>query len=475
MKSKNIHADKWIATKIFLTVFLISVFFFKPNLWFSRFELLTKAVAHYGTTRIEEVEQESGIRAMDSLRLNGHTYIEPTPGLSFIALATYVPYVIFFKSRLEHAFSLDHFLELKITQFVMALSTVILLTALLIAVFFLSLRRTGCSKEKAIIFSFLLYVGTPIIYYSLNITNGQDILQTSILFIAFFILSMSEMQSLKLIFLSGLLYGLTIFINVVSLFFFPLFLSIILLAKRWRNFIPWIVGAVIGVTPLLIYNQISFGSLLKTSYSAKYGASFILHLDLSGSFEIARVLLASPMVGLVFFFPLVIMMVPMFRRLWVNRMNKLILSAVLIYIVCLFIGLGSLHAAIGYGNKWWLILGGGGPRYLLPIIPFLLYVIANVSFDWEWKKNLTAVLMFICVIINAPGLFWTGGEFIFFNNLLVFCKNGFHSYMVDLIRDILIRRGFNTSGLSIFPLLTILGIFLCWIWLGNQKLRSLFQ
>ncbi|MDP3731824.1 MAG: hypothetical protein Q8R31_02165, partial [Candidatus Omnitrophota bacterium] len=75
-------------------------------------------------------------------------------------------------------------------------------------------------------------------------------------------------------------------------------------------------------------------------------------------------------------------------------------------------------------------------------------------------------------IINTSGLFWTGGRPIFYNNLLLFFKNGFHSYMIDLIRDMLISGGFNTNNLSIFPLLTILGIFIWWIWIGSRWIRD---
>lgn len=474
MDTLNIYEDKHIAIKIFLTVYLISSFFFKPYLAFARFELLTKAIAHYGTTSIDKIQQITGIQCIDSLTLNGHTYIEPTPGLSFIALASYLPYAIFLQSSLIRIFSLDPLLELKVSQFVMALSTVILFTALLIAVFFLSLRQIGCSQKKAIIFSFLLYFGTPVIFYSLHLSNGQDILQMALLFIAFFIMRISKIQNIRLIFLSGLLFGLSVFVNIVSLFFLPLFLSIIILVRQRRTFFTWIIGTAFGVMPLLIYNQISFGNLLRTSYNARYGAALSLHL--AGFLNIIGILLASPTIGLIFFFPFVIMLLPMARKLCTSLMNKLILFAVLFYIVCLSIGQRSLLIAVDSGKSIWFYLdhvqGGGGPRYLLPIIPFLLYVMAGVDLDLKWKKILASALMFISIIINAPGLFWTGGSFLFLTNLLFLCKNGFHSYMVELIRDILIRRGFNTGGLSLFPLLTILGIFLWWIWIGERWVRD---
>ncbi len=121
----DIRIDRQIAIKIFLTVFLISGLFFKPDLYFVRFEFLTKALTHCGRVWIENTQQLSGIQCVDSVKLNdGHTYLVPTPGLSFIGLASYVPYVVFLQSKLIRFFSLSPALEFKLSQFIMALSTV---------------------------------------------------------------------------------------------------------------------------------------------------------------------------------------------------------------------------------------------------------------------------------------------------------------------------------------------------------------
>ena len=82
--------------------------------------------------------------------------------------------------------------------------------------------------------------------------------------------------------------------------------------------------------------------------------------------------------------------------------------------------------------------------------------------------------MFICVIINMPGLFWTGGQPIFYNNLLIFCKNGFHGYMIDLVRDIFKTAGFRVDSLSLFAPLAVLILFLVWLWVEDRWLRQSF-
>src|SRR3989338_7419788 len=138
--------DKRIAFKIFFSIFLISSLFFKPSPTLYRFVSLTKSLVHYGTTSIDQVHTDSGLPFTDEIRIGDHTYININPGLSFFALASYVPYSRFVLPRLKQFHAWDAALDYRVSQFVMALSTVLLFTALLIAIFYLALRQAGCSQ-----------------------------------------------------------------------------------------------------------------------------------------------------------------------------------------------------------------------------------------------------------------------------------------------------------------------------------------
>lgn len=59
--------DRPLAVKLFATVFLLSAFFFKPQLDFSRFEFLTKALVHHGTIAIDDVMRDSGVDIKDKV------------------------------------------------------------------------------------------------------------------------------------------------------------------------------------------------------------------------------------------------------------------------------------------------------------------------------------------------------------------------------------------------------------------------
>lgn len=472
----GVSREDWLtAIKIFITVFLISAFFFKPDALLSRFGILSLSLAKHGTTYVEKAQQATEIYDGDFLVSGGHTYIEPSPGLSFAALFSYLPYLSLLEPRLARVYSLDRVIEFKITDFIMALSTVILFVALLAAIFFLCLRKAGCPVKKALAFSLFLYFGTPLSFYSLQINLGQDVLQASVLFAAFLMAQADKAGVYKRIFFSGLLAGMAVFINGTSLFIWPLFILMLISRRNWRLFIAWAAGAFLGVTPFLLYNQVSFGHFLITSYQAKYGSGLFL-FDVKGAYDIAKILLVNPSNGLIFFFPFLIALVFLFKKAWASRLNRFILAAVICYTVCLFFSVRPIIVGMGYGKMWYLNQGGGGPRYLLPIIPFILYVLAVSTLNMKkWQKVIAATLMFICVIINTPGLFWTGGQPVFYNNFLIFCKNGFHSYMIDLVRDILTRAGHNVGNLSIFAPLSILGMLIFWIWGGSRRIIRLFE
>lgn len=455
--------DHRIALKIFITVYVVSVLFFKPSPTFYRFVSLTKSLVHHGTTSVDRVHEESGLPFTDEIQLQGRTFIEVNPGLSFFAVASYFPYAKLILPKAKQFSAWNAVLDFKISQFVMALSTVIFFTALLIAIFFLALRHAGCGRAKAFIFSGLLYVGTPILYYSLTISNSQNTLEAALLFIAFFC-SWDEAKGIFGIFLSGLLLGLAFFTSVTAVFFFPLFVWILWRSRR-RQLPVWLAAGFIGSIPLFIYNFVSFGHPLTVSLIAY--ARGIPPVNFPGIVRTGWALLFDPRVGLFFFFPFLLMLIPSFRSIYADRSNHPILFGALIYLIgvatCFY---GSLLIN-PKGEGWYLLLGGGGPRYLLPLIPFSVYVIASIKFSLDWKGILTAILIFLSVLINVPGLFWSGGEAGFLNLLFLFLKNGFHSYMGDLIRDLLILMGFQAERFSMVPIFMVALFFLWWIWVGH--------
>ena len=460
--------DRRIAVKIFVTIYLISALFFKPSPTFYRFVSLTKSLAHYGTTSIDKVHEGTGLTMRDEVKFGGRTYLAVNPGLSFFALVGYAPYGKFLLPKLKQFSRWDPTLDFVVSQFVMALSTVVFFTALLIALFFLALRQAGCHRMKALILAGLLYLGTPILYYSLSVTNGQNALEMSLLFLAFF-LTRNKAGGAYQIFFSGLLSGLAIFASITAVFLFPLFLWVLWKSKRWLV-VAWLVGVCFGSMPLWIYQFISFGQPFRVSTFVY--TSNVPQINLAGIIHAAWNLLVDSRVGLFPFSPFFIALILFFKKIVVEKQNRFILIGVLIYLLGAAACFYEILLFNPVGDRWYALLGGGGCRYLLPVLPFLIYALASVQFHSSWKGKMISFFMLVSVLINVPALFWSGGEEGVLNHLLLFLKNGFHSYTIDLIKDVLIVMGFNADHFSLPPVALALMLVIWWMWVGERWLRE---
>ncbi len=461
-----------LAGKLFVSVYIISILFFKPDLSYARFVFLTKAIVHHGTTALDAVEIDSGLSTSEKNVFKGQGYLGPSPGLAIFGMATYWPYTVFVQPVLLDSLEISSEQEFRLSQFVMSLSTVAFFASLTVSLFFLWLRVMNIPVKRAVFFSLLLFGGTPVVFYTLNLTNGQNILEMAWLFISYFILRQVQPHKPKWVWLSGFCAGLAVFVNLSAFLMFPLLILVIYTKLDTKIGIWWFVGVVSGCIPLLLYNWLSFGNLLP-SYSLEFNAG-IPYLGLSDAWEVTRDFLVSPRIGLIFYCPqflLLVYMLPQVRRLRKHQDFKIILIGCILYLIGISLATQAFRLKNNFGDNWYLIQGGGGPRYLLPIVPFLLGAVASMKQRTLTTASLASILSGLAILINTPGLFWTGGQALFVNNLLLFLKNGYHSYMIDEIQVLLDGLGINVHNFSLFPALTVLVVVLWWLWQG-LPLRS---
>lgn len=137
-------------------------------------------------------------------------------------------------------------------------------------------------------------------------------------------------------------------------------------------------GAVLGVAPLLLYNLLAFGSVTTLSYKNAVNEQGTtghqtLGLNDGGFFGIAMPdpraaadLLISPR-GVLVLVPIVVMGLVGLRLMW--RAGRRAEALVI----------GTITAAYYvYNTGYWLPMGGGspGPRFLVPLLPFLALALA---------------------------------------------------------------------------------------------------
>lgn len=132
--------------------------------------------------------------------------------------------------------------------------------------------------------------------------------------------------------------------------------------------------ALVGVGGYALYNTYRYGVPWQTGYQITKG-EFFTTPPWVGFYGITL----SPLRGLVWYTPVLVLAVPGFRRLW--RSHPLD-ARLLIGVIATYFALFS---------TWWMWWGGfaWGPRFLLPIIPLLVVPLAPL---WEDGRRRRAVL-----------------------------------------------------------------------------------
>ncbi len=164
-------------------------------------------------------------------------------------------------------------------------------------------------------------------------------------------------------FLGGCALGFAILVKMTSLLALPAFLLLPdergrLLCRRRSTTAGILIPVVMALALYAWYNWFRFGSLLATGYAASDES-----LDFSGNPLIALYgLLLSPGRGILWFAPLTVVALCGLRRFYSEQ--RIVARALLVLI--------AVWLVVHLFYKRWDAGWGWGPRYLLPILPFLL-------------------------------------------------------------------------------------------------------
>ncbi len=156
--------------------------------------------------------------------------------------------------------------------------------------------------------------------------------------------------------------------------------------NRLRGFVWMAVGFIPGVLLILLHNWIRFRSLFERGYDDQGFTGNVLE-GLQG-------LLLSPGKSVLLYVPLLILLPlavwPFFKRCTAEAW---------------FIGL--LTFIIVLKSAWWWIWWAGwswGPRFMVPLMPFLVLVLGVLLFRRRWRIVLLGVLLPISIALNLLGI-----------------------------------------------------------------------
>jgi hypothetical protein len=347
-------------------------------------------------------------RTIDKARFEGHYYADKVPGLSLLAIPVVAATALVIHATGGHV---DVKEPADFARFVKTASITVngLLSALAAAVLFLTAIRLGATRIGALFSAGTLALATPFFGWSTTFfahSVSGSLLMFVAAAIAFAFAADRAGQSRPPSMLSGLGLGMLLgYTLVVDLTAAPACLlgGVLTLALASRLgtavFIRMAsglaLGGVLGVLPLIVYNQLAFGSSFTLGYSAVVGFEGMQQ----GFFGITW---PNPSVAVELLFGLyrgllplspVLVLVPVGLYVMWREPSTRVAAAAILFVICSFLW---INASYYYWNGGW----STGPRLLVPMLPLCCLALA---FAWPrafWARTVTLVLLAASLVLS---------------------------------------------------------------------------
>jgi hypothetical protein len=412
--------------KIFLTFFIIYSLFVHWIGWNenSRFDLV-RAIVDEKRFKIDSFFNNTGDRSL----FQGHYYSDKAPGSSFLAVPTYATWNFIYNNFVSKDFkkinsgTSDYFTltENIVHEFTffwpldpgfLFYSSMILVTvftsslfgALTVVLIYKFSNYFTKSESKKIALAMMAGFGTLLFPSSLIFMEGS--VSAFFAFASFYFLFKAKLEktkNVKFFLLSGLLAGFGVVVNeLVLIVALTNLVYVLLTRKEMLKF--YIIGAAIGVMPLLAYNYTIFHTMtqypkifapfvlprwaLDTKVWGELGTSGIKFLN---PYAILK-LLFYPEVGLFVFSPILLLsLIGLFYLYKKFRTETTLILLILITNVIVI-------------SSFWGWDGGVsiGPRNLAISIPFLVLPLIEIFnlLDKRFLKIVFFILLFYSVSVN---------------------------------------------------------------------------
>jgi hypothetical protein len=241
-------------------------------------------------------------------------------------------------------------------------------------------------KKKALLVALVFCLTS----YSFSFAQSTYEHHFEMLFIllAYFLVT-SENINQKYIY-AGLAIGIGVIFRSTTILAIP---GILLLITNNKQRLYFLLNIIPGVCIILFYNYYRFGNPLETGYGFAWQ---LANSEIEDFWSLSRIpgsifgFLFSPGKGLLIFSPTILISLLGIRKFWV-KYRKLAQSIIVLCILYLF--LFSMNFA-WHGSIW-----SFGPRYILPLVPFLYLPLIEVNVKkWMYSIFLIAGLSQVLLI-----------------------------------------------------------------------------
>ena len=192
---------------------------------------------------------------------------------------------------------------------------------------------------------------------------------------------------------AGILLGLSVFAHPSSLIAIPGFLLFAVLSsfsQRKRRLACLLIPLAIVLIFMAVVNYIRFGTITEFGYYSQGS------VEVHGGWEGLLGLWISPGFGILFYFPMVVLLPFALKKLACNKDNRGILFLVIYMISAYWLFVGTLS----YDEPTsWSGAIAWGPRYMIAILPFVVLSFGNILHrrgNLHWVKVLVVTALCIC-------------------------------------------------------------------------------
>jgi hypothetical protein len=212
----------------------------------------------------------------------------------------------------------------------------------------------------------------------------------------------NQKKSLFFASLGGIFLGLSVFAQPTSIIVIPGFVvySIFSMRHNKKSLISFLLTLSIVLFFMGLVNYIRFGSFTEFGYGSYFGT---LSYNAYGGKTGLIGLLASPGKGLIFYFPVVILL-PLALK-YMYRQNRWLFFLIIYIVLIHWLYFGSLDDT---ESRFWSGAIAWGPRYLVPVLPFITLAFGTLLARFRQSRlPLKVSVLTVCIagfIVNIPGI-----------------------------------------------------------------------
>ncbi len=481
---KNRTSNRWIAIRIFVTAYLICLFFMdsSPHGLFTsknRFQYLAYSLVHNQTIDITNAEKLYG-QQVEAYDFAGKRILMVNPGVGILAAPIY-GLSSFFNMDDIVALIADNDAILVYHGLLFALSVNAPLFAVFVVSIWLMLNWLGLTKRLALWLSICLGWGSMAAYYFTSGTNIHTAAETSLTTLALlFVVGFEQKKAIKApLFMSGLFLGIATLVNVPAVIT-TLFVLLYLYYRHRSEVMSFLLGLVPGALILLVYQWIALGNPLMDIPFAYFQSKGLYQTPSDIAFvDVAIEFLVGWKLGFIWYFPMLICLILGLRKSKV--LSALAVLCWSLIIVHWLFATWYTHLWIQTEEmltyfSWQAITGPGGPRYLLPAMPFIAILISRLDFRSIYLRSWIVWAGIVGLCLNIPILMYPAGGPVY-RSFALMMKNGFNIPIAKVLSK-LVHDEINNNGAEMTYFLTWLFVLLAIvyvIWSADRFRDWLFK